>query len=269
MAPPDNLKLILEAALLAAGRPLTIDMMLSLFTEDEQPGRNGVREALQALSADYAGRGIELREVSSGWRIQVGQHMAPWVSRMWEEKPSRYSRATMETLALIAYRQPITRGEIEDVRGVSVATNIVKTLLEREWIRVVGHRDVPGKPALYATTREFLDYFNLKSLDDLPTLAEIRDLDEINRELDLGDDVGAPGTASAAAAAPDVDQANDVLSDGPAGNSGADTPAVSDAAGADVEDVIAADEITHAAADGEDNPAEAEAEAFNDASDRR
>jgi segregation and condensation protein B len=182
-----NLKNIVEAALLAAGRPLSLDALQSLFTEIECPEKQDLRAVLQALADDYRDRGIEIVEVSSGWRIQVGQGCSPWVSRLWDERPARYSRALMETLALIAYRQPITRGEIEDIRGVSVSTNIVKTLLEREWIRVVGQRDVPGKPSLYGTTREFLDYFGLKSLDELPTLAELRDLDEINRELDLSD----------------------------------------------------------------------------------
>jgi segregation and condensation protein B len=184
---PDGLKLIVEAALLAAGRPLSLDALLGLFAEHEMPERKTLRAALDQLAEDYAGRGIEVREVASGWRIQVRREFAPAIARLWEEKPGRYSRATMETLALIAYRQPITRGEIEDIRGVSVSTQIVKTLLEREWIHVVGHRDVPGKPALYGTTREFLDYFNLKSLDELPPLAEIRDLEEINRELKLVD----------------------------------------------------------------------------------
>jgi segregation and condensation protein B len=138
-----------------------------------------------ALQADYAGRGIDLVEVGSGYRIQVRASMQSWVSRLWEEKPTRYSRALLETLALIAYRQPITRGEIEDVRGVSVSSNIIKTLQEREWIHVVGHREVPGRPAMYGTTRHFLDYFNLKTLDELPSLAELRDLNEIGRELDL------------------------------------------------------------------------------------
>lgn len=180
-----RVKQIIEAALLAAGRPLGMEQLLELFPEDERPDQARIREALAHLHEDYQGRGMELREVASGFRIQVRAEFAPWVSRLWEEKPARYSRALMETLALVAYRQPVTRAEIEDIRGVSVSTNIVKTLMEREWIRVVGHRDVPGKPALYATTREFLDYFGLKSLDDLPTLAEIRDLDSINQELDL------------------------------------------------------------------------------------
>jgi len=178
-------KQIVEAALLAAGRPLSIDQLLELFLEDERPEQARIREILGHLQEEYQGRGMELREVASGFRIQVRAEFAPWVSRLWQEKPARYSRALLETLALVAYRQPVTRAEIEDIRGVSVSTNIVKTLMEREWIRVVGHRDVPGKPALYATTREFLDYFGLKSLDELPTLAEIRDLDSINRELDL------------------------------------------------------------------------------------
>ena len=187
MDEPDQLKNIVEAALLAAGGPLSLDHLQALFEEAEQPDKKRLRAVLESLAEDYAGRGIEIREVASGWRIQVRQEVSHWVSRLWSERPPRYSRALLETLALIAYRQPITRGEIEDIRGVSVSSNIIKTLLEREWIRVVGQRDVPGKPSLYGTTREFLDYFNLKSLDDLPTLAEIRDLDEINRELQLED----------------------------------------------------------------------------------
>jgi segregation and condensation protein B len=209
MPAPGNLKFILEAALLAAGRPLSLDALMDLFSEDELPERKVLREALESLAEDYAGRGIEVREVASGWRIQVRRDYASWVSRLWDEKPGRYSRATMETLALIAYRQPITRGEIEDIRGVSVSTNIVKTLLEREWVRVLGHRDVPGKPALYGTTREFLDYFNLKSLDDLPTLAEIRDLEEINRELALGDPPAQDEDDGEAAAEAEIAQAAD------------------------------------------------------------
>lgn len=187
MPVPENLKNIVEAALLAAGRPLSLDTLQGLFGEAEQPEKRELRQVLERLSEDYQGRGIEVSEVASGWRIQVGEACSSWVSRLWDERPSRYSRALMETLALIAYRQPITRGEIEDIRGVAVSTQIIKTLLEREWVRVLGHRDVPGRPSLYGTTREFLDYFNLKALDELPTLAEIRDLDEINRSLDLED----------------------------------------------------------------------------------
>jgi segregation and condensation protein B len=176
---------IIEAALLASSNPVSMDKLLGLFPEEAKPERQELRNALDALSEACAERGIELREVNSGYRLQVKEQYAPWVSKLWEERPPRYSRALLETLALIAYKQPITRAEIEEVRGVAVSTNIMKTLQEREWVRVVGHRDVPGRPALYATTREFLDYFNLKGLDELPSLAEIRDIESINAELDL------------------------------------------------------------------------------------
>jgi segregation and condensation protein B len=179
------LKYILEAALLASGRPLSIDQCLSLFLDSEQPDRDAVRAAMDELAEEYSDRSIELKQVASGYRIQVREAYSEWVTRLWSERPSRYSRALLETMALMAYRQPITRGEIEEIRGVSVSSNIIKTLLERDWIKVVGYRDVPGKPAMYGTTRVFLDYFNLKSLDDLPTLAELRDIDSINVELDL------------------------------------------------------------------------------------
>ncbi len=183
--PQEQIKNIVEAALLAAGQNLTIDRLLALFADEPAPpGREQIREALARLDQEYNGRGVELRETGSGFRLQVRQEFAPWIGRLWEERPQRYSRALLETLAIIAYRQPITRGEIEDIRGVAVSSNIIKTLQEREWIRVVGHRDVPGKPGLYATTRHFLDHFNLKSLNDLPTLAELRDLDEISAELE-------------------------------------------------------------------------------------
>lgn len=181
-----SLKCILEAVLLAAGEPLDRAALTSLFEEDERPGDAELAQALAELQEDYAERGLELKEVASGFRIQVREGMTPWVSRLWEERPQRYSRALLETLALIAYRQPITRGEIEEVRGVAVRSNIIRTLQEREWIRVVGHRDIPGKPALFGTTRAFLDYFNLTSLDDLPSLAEIKDMDGFEPELDFG-----------------------------------------------------------------------------------
>jgi segregation and condensation protein B len=192
---PEQLKRILEAVLLAAGRPLGLDQLSALFQDNVRPSRQDIATALASLQADCAGRGVELREVASGYRYQVPAELAPWVSQLWEERPARYTRALLETLALIAYRQPVTRGEIEDVRGVAVSSSIIKTLHEREWIRIVGYRDVPGRPALYATTREFLDYFNLKSLEELPSLAEIRDLDVISAELDLA----LPDSASAAA----------------------------------------------------------------------
>ena len=176
---PTQLKLTLEAALFAANQPLSIDRMLTLFLDGGQPTREEIRAALELLQTEYAQRGVELHEVSSGFRFQTKQQFAPWIARLWEERPQRYSRALLETLSLIAYRQPITRAEIEDVRGVGVSSQIVKTLEERGWVRVVGHKDLPGRPALLATTREFLDYFNLKSLDQLPPLAEIRNLDDV------------------------------------------------------------------------------------------
>lgn len=181
----DELKQILEAALLAAGQALSHAQMAALFTDDERPTNKTISQALEQLQKDCENRGVELTEVASGYRLQVKQSLHSWVSRLWTERPQRYSRALLETMSLIAYRQPITRGEIEAVRGVAVSTNIIRTLQEREWIRVVGHRDVPGKPALFGTTRNFLDYFNLKNLDDLPTLAEIRDMENLEPELDL------------------------------------------------------------------------------------
>ncbi|HSO78549.1 MAG TPA: SMC-Scp complex subunit ScpB [Chromatiaceae bacterium] len=187
------LKNIIEGALLAAGGPLTLDSLLGLFgTEEATPTREALQVALTTLEEDYRDRGIELAQVAGGYRIQVRQECAPWIARLWDEKPPRYSRALLETLALIAYRQPITRGEIEEIRGVAVSTNIVKTLLEREWVRVVGHRDVPGRPSLYATTRKFLDYFGLKSLNELPTLAELREPEFLGDDLPLEDPAAPP-----------------------------------------------------------------------------
>jgi segregation and condensation protein B len=188
---------VVEAVLLAAGRPVSVEQLLELFDETQRPPADEVTAALRELQQAYAGRGVEVREVASGWRVQVRAQHADVVSRLWQERPSRYSRALLETLALIAYRQPITRGEIEDIRGVTVSTTIMRTLHERGWIRVVGHREVPGRPELLGTTREFLDYFGLKSLDDLPTLAELQDLDDIKEQLDFP---AAIGTAQAGAA---------------------------------------------------------------------
>ena len=189
-----RLKQIIEGAILAADRPLSIDQLAQLFTE-EPPARSELRDALAEIAEDCEGRGFELNQVASGYRFQVRQELGDWVSRLWEERPPRYSRAMLETLALIAYRQPITRGDIEEIRGVSVSTNIIRALIEREWIRVVGHRDVPGRHALYATTREFLDYFNLRSLDDLPTLAEIRDFGGGTEELEMEEEIVARSLA--------------------------------------------------------------------------
>ena len=172
------LERILEAALQAAGKPLSLERLRELFDERSAPSLEELRQALARLAQDLAARSVELREVASGWRLQVRDDYSPWVSRLWEERPQRYSRALLETLSLIAYRQPITRGEIEDVRGVAVSSQIIRTLLEREWVRIVGHREVPGRPAMYATTRQFLDYFNLRSLADLPPLVDLRASDE-------------------------------------------------------------------------------------------
>lgn len=177
---------IIEGALLAAGRPLTVVQLGELFEEHEKPTADELREALDTVAGNCEGRGFELRQVASGYRFQVRESLSQWIGRLWHERPQKYSRALLETLALIAYRQPITRGEIEEIRGVAVSSNIIKTLQEREWVRVVGHRDVPGRPAMYATTRGFLDYFNLRHLDQLPALAEIRDLETLNAELGFG-----------------------------------------------------------------------------------
>ncbi len=176
---------VIEAALLAAGRPLAADELVGLFDERDGSNADEVQAALDSLRHDYETRGIELMEVANGYRIQIRAGVAQPVSRLWQERPAKYSRALLETLALVAYRQPITRGEIEDIRGVAVNPNIIKTLLERGWIRVVGQRDVPGRPELLGTTREFLDYFGLKRLDDLPTLAQLKELEDLRVQLTL------------------------------------------------------------------------------------
>ena len=201
------LRNVCEAALLAAGRPLTVEQIAELFDEAERPGNQQVRIALEALSADYATRGIELREVSTGFRVQVRAEAASVVSRLWQERPAKYSRALLETLALIAYRQPITRGEIEDIRGVAVNSNIIRTLQERGWIRTVGYREVPGRPELLGTTREFLDYFGLKSLDNLPTLAQLRDVENLGVQLEFPETQPAAAAADALAAEAASDEA--------------------------------------------------------------
>lgn len=204
------LRNVIEAALLAAGRPVQPAELIQLFDESVRPTGEQMRAAIDALAAEYAGRGLELKETASGVRVQVRRELAGEVSRLWPERPARYSRALLETLALIAYRQPITRGEIEGVRGVAVNPNIVKTLLERNWVRVVGHRDVPGRPELLGTTREFLDYFGLKSLDELPPLSELKAVGDINLQLDLRADAAQPAeadgeSAQSAAPAPEAD----------------------------------------------------------------
>lgn len=198
-----QLKHIIEAALLAYGQPLSIEQLREMFDESERPDAIDVRKALAELAVDCEGRPIELVEVASGWRLQVRSAFATRLSRLWQERPGRYSRALLETLALIAYRQPITRGEIEDVRGVTVNPNIVRTLTERGWIRVVGHREVPGHPELLGTTREFLDYFGLKTLDELPTLAALKDMDDVGIHLEFG----GPSNLQAAAGLPAANDA--------------------------------------------------------------
>jgi segregation and condensation protein B len=205
-----DLKITIEATLLAAGRPVTSQQLLELFEERERPSDEQLQAALESLAADYAERGIELVQVASGWRIQVRQRCTDIVSRLWQERPSKYSRALLETLALVAYRQPITRSEIEEIRGVSISSTIMRTLQERNWIRVVGHREVPGRPELLGTTREFLDYFGLKSLDQLPTLAELRDVETIGVQLELpGNEAANADLNPDATAAESVAQSDD------------------------------------------------------------
>ena len=214
-------KNVVEAALLAAGRPLTVEELMSVFDERDGSIADEVRSAIAALTEEYDTRGLELLEVSSGFRIQIRAAVAQPVARLWQERPAKYSRALLETLALIAYRQPITRGEIEQIRGVAVNPNIIKTLHERNWIRVVGHRDVPGKPELLGTTRDFLDYFGLKKLDDLPTLAQLKELEDLRVQLTLpgadaqvlsegepsSDDDGSPHNDSSLDASADIEPA--------------------------------------------------------------
>lgn len=198
MIEKSQLKKIIEGALLAYAQPLSLDKLHALFvtevteTEegDELPAaaqveKEDIVDALEEIQNSCADRGFELKKVASGWRFQVREETAPWVNRLWEEKPQRYSRALMETIAIIAYRQPITRGDIEEIRGVAVSSNIIKTLTEREWVKVIGHRDVPGRPALFATTKQFLDYFNLQSLEELPSLRELTDIENLTPELNL------------------------------------------------------------------------------------
>ncbi len=180
---PEQIKKIIEAALMAVDKPLALVHLHNLFGNEEEPvEREQVKEAVTTLMTEYEDRGVSVVEVASGYRIQIDQDLSPWISLLFEERPPRYTRALLETLALVAYRQPITRSEIEEVRGVSVSTNIIKTLLEREWVRVVGHKEVPGRPAMYATTKEFLDYFNLRRIDELPPLSELTDIDQIAKE---------------------------------------------------------------------------------------
>jgi len=179
------IKYFVEAALLAAGRPLSIDQIQKLFDQRSAPEKSQIRQAISSLLDDYADRGITISEVASGFRMQIEGEMVERLQKLWEERPPRYSRALFETLALIAYRQPMTRGEIEEIRGVAVSSNIIRSLLEREWVRIVGHRDVPGRPAMFGTTKQFLDYFGLKKLEDLPPLADLSDWESLRVQLNL------------------------------------------------------------------------------------
>lgn len=180
----EQLKNITEAALMVSERPVSLNRLLALFEKElDRPEKADVRAAIDQITEDYTGRGIEVKEVASGFRIQVNGDYSEWINLLFEDRPPRYSRALLETLAIIAYRQPVTRAEIEEIRGVSVSSNIIRTLQERSWIRVVGQRDIPGRPELLATSKEFLDYFNLKKLSELPALAEIKDFDQINPDL--------------------------------------------------------------------------------------
>ena len=181
----DKLQNILEAILISADKPLSVDKLLGFFQTEDLVNRNDVKKALFDLQQRFTSHGFELIETASGYRFQTKQEYKQWVTQHWDEKPAKYSRALLETLALIVYRQPITRAEIEDIRGVAVSSHIIKTLQERDWIRIVGHKEVPGRPALLGTTRQFLDYFNLKSLDQMPSLSEIQDIDKLYPELDL------------------------------------------------------------------------------------
>ena len=196
--PSSELKNIIEAALLVAGQPLTIEKMLTMFPTESSPTREEIRAVLEMLEEEYAERVVELKQIDRSWRFQTRDKYASWISRLAEERPVRYSRALLETLAIIAYRQPVTRGDIENIRGVSVSTDIIKTLIGREWIRQVGVRNVPGRPALYGSTREFLEHFNLKNLEELPPLSALRDLDVISNDLNLRLDLEQRAEASPA-----------------------------------------------------------------------
>ena len=269
-----DLKHIIEATLLAAGKPITTQQLMDLFEERERPTPEFFTTAIGMLIADYENRGIELVEVASGWRIQVRPKAAEVVSRLWSERPAKYSRAFLETLALIAYRQPITRSEIEEIRGVSISSTIMRTLQERGWIRTVGHREVPGRPELLGTTREFLDYFGLKSLDQLPTLAELKDIETIGVQLELAaDQPQAPegtaegevaasteeGSATEAVASTETPESTSELQASAEAQADSDTEVVA-AADADSEIVAQADADDRDADDSEDDDSDDEDE---------
>ena len=204
----NKVKMIIEGLLLASSRPLSLNEIAQVFDESERPDKKELKKTIAIIETECSDRGFELQEVASGYRFQVKQELSTWVGKLWDERPPRYTRALLEILALIAYKQPITRGDIEEIRGVSVSPSIVRTLIDREWVRVVGHRDVPGRPAMFATTKTFLDYFNLKSLQDLPPLSEIKELDNSDSENNLNEEL----SQSRILDMPDVDETEgDVL----------------------------------------------------------
>ena len=206
MSDIDNkVKMIVEGLLLASGRPLSINDIAGVFQEDERPDKKELKEIMSVIQGECSDRGFELKEVASGYRFQVKQELSAWVGKLWDERPPRYTRALLEILALIAYKQPITRGDIEEIRGVSVSPNIIRTLIDREWVRVVGHRDVPGRPAMFATTKIFLDYFDLKSLQDLPPLSEIQELYDAETETNLSEEL----SQSRILDMPDIEESQD------------------------------------------------------------
>ena len=218
MMPPETVKRVVEAALLSAGEPLSVERLVGIFGKDELPAdnpRQSIRQALNAIAEQAEGHAYELNQVASGHRLQVRQDLGPWIGRLFQTSPPRYSRALLETLALIAYRQPATRGDIEQVRGVTVSSSIVRTLLDRNWIRAVGQRDTPGRPTMYGTTRQFLDYFNLRSLDELPPLEEIRQLIEPQFDAEEHGSAGAERKTTAAPPEhePDTDEASQPLAE--------------------------------------------------------
>jgi segregation and condensation protein B len=276
----EQLKPIIEAALLASSQPMTVHQLGDLFNEADDVSQEQIAKVLEALAEDCDGRGVELKQVASGFRYQVRQEVHPWISRMWTEKPSRYSRALLETLALIAYRQPITRPEIEQIRGVVVSSNIIKTMEEREWIRVVGYRDVPGKPALFGTTRSFLDYFNLKSLDQLPPLSEIRDMEDpqmrfeqepltvrVARDLPIDPDEEAPSDTLDADETDTGDTGIDDTTDNTVDAQVPTTSTETDESGSDMSPPVehstsTADEAANPAADVEPDAAEQDTEEY-------
>lgn len=241
------LKNIIEATLLAAGRPLSIAQFSELFDERERPTPEELRNALNAVAADYENRGVELLEVASGWRIQVRAQYMDVVSRLWQERPTKYSRALLETLALIAYRQPITRSEIEEIRGVAISSTIMRTLQERNWIRVLGHREVPGRPELLGTTREFLDYFGLRSLDALPTLAELKDVENIGVQLEFPTGAAPVEDVQSEPAESEISAKAE-----PAGSGEADSLEAADVSDCEEEDAPASDQTPTMVAGAED-----------------